>query len=581
MIKYKLKEQGIDVIDTILTNRNLTMCQVKELLNPKESMQHDGMVMKNMGEGLNLLHNAIISHMNIGIVCDPDVDGLGATSSLENFIINKIGYKKCQVLFHKNPKSHGLDEDILKKVIKNNIQLLILPDAGSSKQDLEMAKQILKLGVKILIIDHHIAEYDPKDLDIVMINPNQEGCLYENKNLSGCGVTYKFIHEYAKKYSVKIKQYEYIDIVALTLISDMMDMKNSLENRLLFNIGSLKENISSPMINTFIDSKKIIGDCINIEEYAFTISSMMNATIRVGTQTDKEMLFNAMFKEQMVESKKRGSKGELVPIQDEILRIMTNNKSKQDKKVKEAVQKIKNQINEKGLLKDKVFIFDVGDIIDSSLTGLVANKIMNDVVKRPTMLYRDNKNKEGFVGGSGRGCKVDSLKELCLETNLFEFVSGHDNAQGFEIKKENLEEVRELLNIKLEHINLEDAYEVEEVYNGAVPVSDVKDIAKYEDLWCNHIEEPKFIVKNVKMETSQIEKIGNSTYVFKIGDVNFTKTFGSAIWYESLIHEDDLPFGGAIIADIVFSIRKNKKGYDFCKIIDMKTKINEEEVIDF
>jgi len=586
MFNYKIKgaTKG-DIYGIVLENRFLTEKQAEDLINPEKEgvKEHDPFLFKNMKMGVLQLRESIRFKKKIGIVVDPDVDGYSATAMLHDFIINKIGYKNCEVLFHKkNVKSHGVDTDVVNQTIKNQIDFLILPDAGSSESDFKEMQKLFKKGIKVLVIDHHGVEYDydiTKGEDITMINYNQKGCEYPNKYLSGCAVTYKFITACSSLLSIPYRNNEYIDLVALTLVSDMMNLRDSLENRLLLKIGSDKKNIQNLFINSFIEEKKLVGDKLSFVDYAFNIAPLINGTIRTGSQKDKEMLFKAFFEDVQVESGKRGCKGQLAPIQTEIIRIMGNNKNRQDKKIKDVKPNITEIVKKDD---NKVVFIDIGDMVDSSMTGVLANKVLYDTVKRPLFLYREKAGEECTVGGSARGYKVDSLKDLCKETGLFNFVSGHDNAHGFEMPKDNIEEAIKALNEKLKDIDFTDFLEVDRVYEKAVNYNDVKKIADKSDLFCKEIPEPIFLVKNVKLHTNDIRPINNCTYGFKIGDVSFTKNFGSKVWYQSATLLDQLDFGGDIVADIEVKFRKNTKGFYYCEIGEMHSRIDlKEDEIDF
>lgn len=616
MIKHKLISQSSDdIYNTVLENRGLTQEGVDSLLCPQDfTSEINPTLFHNMLTAIRVLHEAIKGKKKIGLIPDPDVDGYSSSSMLHDFITRKLRYDNVEVIFHKKfPKSHGLDEDVVKQANKLKIDLLILPDAGSSLQDYERIvetskqdgdkekKTLLTKDMQILILDHHKTEYNADEERITMVNYNQPECEYPNKYLSGCAVTYKFIHAYAERhfeYSVQFDMFEYIDLVALSLVSDMMNL-NCLENRLLLQIGSDKNVIKNLLLIKLIEIKKLDGDYLNFEDYAFTIGSQINGTIRVGTQKDKEMLFHAFFSDELVESKKRKvPEGTMVDIQTEIIRIMGNNKStKQDKKIKKALEEIRQQIaDDKTLLDNKVVAINIGDMVDSSITGVFANKLMYGIVNRPVLLYRETSEDENMIGGSGRGFKIESLQQLCKDTGLFKFVSGHDNAFGFSIEKKNLDKAIEILNEKLADVEFDSPIDVDRVYNGVVPIADVKAIGNIGDLFCNEIPEPMFLLKDVKMHTSKIERKGSSTYTFKIGDVCFYKYFGSLDWFSEVVlsneipTEEDpyityvrLPFGGDIVTDILVKFKKSKNGFYYCDIVDMVSREDEEGVptVDF
>lgn len=579
MINYKIiGDNSESIVDVVLNNRNLTISEVEEIVNPSIE-EYDGMLLKNMQQGIDLLSSQITKPDVIGILVDPDNDGFCAAAEINEFITNELNHKNVKHLYHtKKVKSHGVDEEIYEEIINQKIQFVVITDAGSTKEDYEMIKKLHdEHGVKFLIIDHHMVEYTNNLQNVVLINHNQPGCKYPNKHLSGAAITYKFIQTYSKAFQIDIGN-KYVDLAALSLISDMMDMK-SLENRVIFNKGSLRKNITSPLLEMFIHSKKLAGDYLTIEQCGFAIAPLINSTIRSENQEDKELLFKSFYSICFVPSNKRGNQGAMENIQEEIIRRMGNIKSKNDKEVKSTTEKAHKYIEEKGLINDKVLMIDVTKLINSGQTGLLANKLIS-AYKRPIFLYRDKENEEGFVGGSCRGLKVKSFKDICLKSGLFEFCSGHDNSFGHTIRKDKLEALKTYFNDSLSDLELEEEVVVDAAYRIEVPFEDVKQIAEFKDLWCKNISEPTFIIKDVQLDTSNIMKIGNAEYVFRLNNTSYNKKFCSLQWIEDFTKQNiedkkaKYPFKSSLLlCDLVARFRQNEKGYYYIDIIDGKSKL--------
>jgi single-stranded-DNA-specific exonuclease len=99
------------------------------------------------------------------------------------------------------------------------------------------------MGYDILVLDHHEAE---RYSDHAVVINNQLSKNYPNKALSGVGVVYKFLEHIdyeTQKENLKEEEgfvepysYNYLDLVALGEISDVMDM-TTLENRWIVSAG--------------------------------------------------------------------------------------------------------------------------------------------------------------------------------------------------------------------------------------------------------------------------------------------------------------------------------------------------------
>lgn len=582
MIRYRLKEQGIDVVDTVLTNRGLTTTQINNILNPNEcEVVESPYSLTNMKKAIEMVITATKNEKRIAIPIDSDADGWCSAGQLYHFIRYVLEYENVMYFFHENPKAHGFTDHVVKILEVNEVDLVIMADGGCGDSDRKKYQTILDMGTEIVILDHHPFTGAYQD-EVALVNCHQRGG-NTNVNLSGAGVVFKFLTGISEELGMQDEIERYRDMVALSLVSDLMDLKE-LENRYYLNTGTQEVNIVNPFIKKVIEKKKKEGN-LTIEELGFEVAPLINSAVRMGKLADKEKIFRCLMGvQEQVESEKRGEKGKgiFVPLEDEAYRIATNLKSAQDKARDKGMAKLLELEGDK-LDTGKVFMADVTDYIDLEISGLVANKIL-DVVKKPVLLLRHDENKKQFTA-SARGMteskELPSFKKVCLDTKATLFCQGHENAFGLGVSEDKLGDLREGLNQKLKDIEFFTGHEVDGEYKRAIPLSDVKAIAKYEDLWCNNIKAPLFIVTDVRLDTNNIDKIGNATYTFKIGDVKFTKNFGSKIWYEEVVQKEKLPFGGAIIADIVCKFRKNKKGYYYCDIVDMATRVDEEDIIDF
>lgn len=199
---------------------------VDEYLNAGLDVMDSPWDYPNMKEGVERLHTAISCGERIGILQDVDSDGVMSATIAYDFL-KKQGVQP--VVFWHTGKQHGIgpskDEDMLQQIIDSEIKLLWIPDAGSG--DANPCKKLRQLGIDTIITDHHLAKENPY---AIVINCHfGEGL---NSNLTGAGVTDKFIEGYCEQYD--IERPDYSDLVAFSLISDVADL-TSLENRAYMN----------------------------------------------------------------------------------------------------------------------------------------------------------------------------------------------------------------------------------------------------------------------------------------------------------------------------------------------------------
>lgn len=559
-MKYKLKGKiKNSVLDTILSNRNLTEEKVEWLLNADESNWEDTRNYININDAYKCLMENIYKFKNILICMDEDLDGVSSASIIYQFIRDDLGYNNVFYTIHSRNKTHGLSDEIVNKAIKS-CDLLIMPDAASS--DIEGQKKLLEHDVNFIALDHHLFDANVIPPGAIVVN-NKDGNV-ENSFGSGAAVTYKFVHYVAEQENIDIGN-KYIDLVNLANIADMMDM-TSLENRYIFNEGKQLNNITNNMLNVFVKEHNI-KPYLKIDDVAWNIAPLCNSIIRNGTVDDKDMLFRAFIGEdETVQYKSRGQYKEQ-SLQEAVIRIGNNLKRRQkdliDKATKENVKLLSKDT-------DMVVLIDSQNI-DRNITGVVANKFLQ-IYNKPILMLREDKN---IYRGSAR-CpnQIESFNNICKESGLFEYVEGHDNSFGYSIQKDNIDKFIEFVNEKLKNIDFTNEVEVDYIYEKNIPLEDVISIGELEDVWCNTLKRPKFIIKGVKVNSKKIKKVGFANYSFMNNKILFRKDYCSKVFFSKMIDEENNEkHDKDLVLDILCSIKLNDKGRSYIDIIDVDSKV--------
>lgn len=394
-------------------------------------------LLDNIKEGANLLVEHLENNKKIYIVIDPDVDGFTSAAVLYNFIERNFRpkYPNFTLDYHiPDGKQHGL-ESVMSELEKEKIyDLIILPD--SSSNDYEYHKILSDMGYKILVIDHHLASHYSEDA--IVVN-NQLSENYPNKELSGVGVVFKFISLLDDMFHMG-NCFDYLDLVAMGICGDMCPL-TTLENRFISDYGfshiynkGFQELIKLQSYSLFGSSDIITDESFNTLEkviltpmqVAFYIVPLINALIRVGTEKDKEMLFKSFIcGEELVESTKRGHKGEMETIATQSARNCTNARNRQNREKDKALELLDIQIMNDCLDENKILILNADDLdISNTLTGLCAMGVAAKY-KKPVLLGRIGN--DGYLKGSMRGQNDSELKdfrEFLLNSNYMDYVEG-------------------------------------------------------------------------------------------------------------------------------------------------------------
>lgn len=578
----KLRED--ELLDILLKQRGVK--DTKHFLHVSEKDVLDGMLLKNMQEGLELLSKHINKNSKVLIIVDSDTDGYTSSGLIYQYIKNIKSNIEIKFIIHKG-KEHGI---ILKELelINFDFDLLIVPDAGSN--NIKECKKLKELDKDILILDHHICEHE--NPYAVVINC-QDGS-YPNNTLSGVGVAYKFCKEYDKAYNYNYAD-KYLDLVAIGMIADDMDLQNY-ETRYLVLKGL--ELANSDDGNEFLREiykkrEKDIKGNPTILNIIWCVAPLLNAVVRSGTMEEKLNVFRALVgTQEAIEYQPRRKRKEdpkppveIHSLQETMARICVNIKSRQDKRVKDGLKKLQTKIEEKKIGNNKIIIVDGTCELDETFTGLVANKIA-DTYKRPSIILKEHDNM--LYGGSGRNYKlfeIDNLRNLLLETGLFNSISGHDNAFGFKLKKENIEDLINVTNEKLKNTIIEDVYHVDYIIPvGRLRERDILQVGEWENIWGNNVPEPLFAITGINITADNIQLLGSKKNLIKIEKqigsriLSFTK-FGNEEEYNRMIGKQQKGLGKRtnkrLEMEIIGKFRINKWNnnvYPLIQIVDYNIK---------
>lgn len=387
-MQYRLYENSNNniyenIMSNVLHDRNINDCD--RYLNLSEIDEIPYTNLEYIEEAVNLFMHHFNNKSKISVLVDEDIDGFCSASMMYSYVKKLDSEYPITYIIHKKAKAHGLSDDI---VISENIDLLIIPDAGTN--DVDECKKLKKQGVDLLILDHHQKEVD--NPYAVIVN-NQISERYENKDLCGAGIVYKFLkalddetwNEYADNY---------LDLCAFANISDVMDMR-SYETRYLTNLGL--KNIHNKLLQALINAQEYsMNGTISIHNVQWYLTPIGNALIRIGSLEEKELLFKAFIEQdEYFEYKKRATKNTPAQtiqesIYDRAARLCKNAKSRQDKMRNKGFDEVV-ALAELQDSNDKVVMVDVTDNLHEGLTGVVAIKVA-EYFNKPAILLKQHIN---------------------------------------------------------------------------------------------------------------------------------------------------------------------------------------------
>jgi len=516
-MQYKLINNSLNDIynpkETVLRNRGIE--DVDAYLNLDDSVLIHFSELDNIGDAVQCLLKHLENDSEIFILPDVDVDGQTSAAIMYKYLKMIKPDVKLSYSIH-TKKQHGLSYDI---EIPDHINLLIIPDAGSN--DIEKCKKLREKGIDIIVLDHH-ETVEPNPYAIVV---NPQNCNYSNKAISGVGVVYKFLQALDEETWNNYAD-SFLDLVALGLIGDSMDIKQ-LETKRLIDKGlsKIRSKLFKALINKQSYSMNNIINIINVQWY---IVPLINGLIRAGDSDEKDLLFRAFIETDEIFKYKPRRKSKSDPEPEEIdediytrvARLCGNARQRQNNSKNKDVEKILEYIEEKEYHNNKIIFANVTDKLNENLTGLVAMNIATKYNK-PCLLLRKmkDKNKPDFYGGSARNVNrspLPNLKDYLEATNLFELVAGHQGAFGVEIHKDNIPKVIELINEQLKDMDFTPYYEVDFVIEADdLDIVFIKAMDELKDFYGQGIEESLVYINNIKINKSDINLMGKNSDTIK------------------------------------------------------------------
>lgn len=512
-------------LEELLISRGIE--NVEQFRNPTKECELGSGLLKNMSSAIISVHKNL--DKKIGLIVDSDCDGFTSAAIVYQYLHDIKPDIDITCYLHEG-KGHGLED--IKDQLDEEIELLIIPDASSN--DYEYHKELADRGVNIVILDHHEAETLSEDALVV----NNQLCDYPNKELTGAGIAYKFCEAYDLAFDYNFA-HKYIDLAAVGIVGDMSDILHP-ETRYIIKEGL--SHIANPFLLALIEKQaySIGNNPISPTVVSFYLVPLINALIRVGKMSEKELMFNAFIDgNKMVQSTKRGAKpDQYESLGQQAARICANAKSRQTRQKDKAIDILEMTVEKNSLNDNKVIIVPVEDsTIDTTLTGLVAMQLVAKY-KKPVLVGRETS--DGYLRGSTRApdkTELTDARQFLLDSGFFEYAEGHAQAHGFSIPLKNIEAFTQYANEELANVNFnEGVYQVDFVKNSNDNIQElVLEIGSASELWAKGNEEPYIVIKDIILDPNEVQTIGGNkdTVKFTACGIDFLK-FKDAAFAEKL-----------------------------------------------
>ncbi len=389
---------------------------------------HHPLLMKGMPQAVERLHRAIRDREPILLYGDYDVDGTSSVVILKKAIELAGGDVSFHVP-HRLLEGYGMRSEVVDEAAVRGVKLIVSVDTGIRAA--EVVRHSTELGIDVIITDHHLPEQElPAALAVV--NPNQPGCGYPDKNLCGAAVAFKLAHalflrlEWAPARLGRMLE-SFLKLAAVATVADVVPLTG--ENRVIVKRGLAGFNdVRNPGLRALLDVAGLKeGDIPSAGQVAFWIAPRINAAGRMASAKD------------VIELLTTGNPERARELAAQL------NELNQERQATETdiVQKILKQCEEQPVRQDQfALVFSAPDW-HRGVIGIVASRLVERFHRPVFVLGEEN----GDAQGSGRSIRAFHLLDA-LESmpELFHRFGGHRQAAGVGLPTARVAEFRERLN---------------------------------------------------------------------------------------------------------------------------------------
>ena len=408
-----------EIIETILDSRGVK--NPEEFLNPSVDNMLPLDSFYRIKEAGDVVIDGISKGSKFMVWGDVDVDGCSSNAIMVRYL-REMG---CHCDWGINDgKAHGTSDKIFEKINEYKPDILIIVDSLDS--NIDNYKRIKDMGIDIVILDHHDVNPDISYDDYVwLVSSNRQ---YDNPELSGAGVTFKFCLYLDSQLGTVIAD-QFFDLACCGILADVCDVsETSMENRFIVKTGL--ENPVNPGI------LKILGGyTFNSTSVLYSIAPLINAANRLNKNEDAANLFLSDDNKEVANYLKT------------LKKCKENQNKIIDSILPDLIEQAESQLDKKMI----VVIVDKG----SGLSGLIATRLQS-IYQRQIMVLKEN------YGGYSGSCRAfGDFREICADTGLGEF-AGHPGSFGVvNIPYQNFDKFREIIEDKLGGLELKSDIDVD------------------------------------------------------------------------------------------------------------------------
>lgn len=397
----------------------------RKFLRPSPDQLHDPSLMLGMQRAVERILRAIDAREKILIYGDYDVDGTTGTVVLRR-ALGLLGAQTGFHVPHRFTEGYGIQQAALENARAEGYTLVISVDCGiRAFEPLIWARDN---GLDVIVTDHHLPdEGEGAPPAYCVLNPNQHGCAYPDKNLAGVGVAFKLAHALFRERGRESQIMGFLKVVAIGTVADVAQLTG--ENRAIVALG-LKDlpKATNPGLRALMEVAGFTdGRGMTAYDVGFRIGPRINAAGRMDAARAVVELF---------ETPDREEAGRLAEQLD------ARNRERQVVQ-QEIVRRALAELESSDMGAQTHVAVIAGDGWHRGVIGIAASKIA-ERINRPCIVI----SLDGDEGhGSARSIEAYHLLNGLTEcADLFVKFGGHSHAAGLTITRAHIAELRRRLN---------------------------------------------------------------------------------------------------------------------------------------
>ncbi len=270
---------GIDLIFCrLLAQRGVTTFdEARAFFRPSLEALHNPFLMKDMDAAVARLDLALQRNERILLYGDYDVDGTTSVALMYSFLSSF--YRNLDYyLPDREKEGYGVSLASVEYARESGATLVIAMDCGIKAN--EAVAKAKGYGIDYIVCDHHLPEGELPDA-VANLDPKRADCPYPFKELSGCGIAFKFAQAFALHNNTPPEELDdLLDLVAVSTACDIVPMVG--ENRILARFGLQRLN-RSPRVGLWALINQINRPMpLNVMDLVFGLGPLINAAGRLG-----------------------------------------------------------------------------------------------------------------------------------------------------------------------------------------------------------------------------------------------------------------------------------------------------------